>query len=94
MIGVSQSLKEDKKRWVTKLSLYQGCHHADDRQDIEGCEGDEYGTGAGIKATSAGTRLVFGLSHDGIEGRVTKGRINVQTLRFLYTDGWPGRPTT
>ena len=72
--------ERSNKRWVTKLSLYQGGHDANDRQGIERCEGDEYGTRAGIKVVAEWTRLVFGLSHDGIEGRVTKGRIIVQIL--------------
>ena len=76
-----------KKRWITKLSLYQGCHYANDRQGIERREGDEYDTSACIKVvTGEWTRLVFGLRHDGIEGRVTKGGIIVHfTLKKFYT---------
>ena len=82
MIYQSKSERR-KKRRVTKLSLYQGRHHANDRQGIERCEANEYSTSADIKATAEWTSLVFGssLSHDGIEGRVES-----MLIKFIY---WP-----
>ena len=66
---------------MTKLSLYQGCQDANDRQSIERCQGNEYSTSARIKATTEWTSLV---SHGGIEGRVTKGRIINADLTFMF----------
>ena len=78
----SKSERRKKKR-VTKLSLYQGCHHANDRQGIERCEAEEYSTSAGIKATER-TSLMFGagLSHDGIKGRVNQ--CSDFTFKFIW----------
>lgn len=79
-----------KEKKEGQLSLYQGRHHADDRQGIERCEANEYNTSAGIKTTAEWTSLMFAasLSHDGhgIEGSKWEryNQCSEVTLKGLY----------